>query len=50
MTTKNLIWEIRVGGGEGGNKKTIAQKGGLGQFPDLREAWSERGSCVFEGG
>ena len=41
--------------GEGGSWKTqyiggIAQKEGLGQFPDLR-AWQERGAAAFfEGG
>ena len=39
----------------GGSQKTnidgggLPQKGGLGQFTDLRGAWQERGG-VFEGG
>ena len=28
----------------------IVQKGGLGQFADLRGAWQERGGGVLEGG
>ena len=28
----------------------MPKKGGLGQFVDLRGAWQERGSDVFEGG
>ena len=42
-------------GGGGGSRKTnieggIAEKGGLGQFTNLRGAWQERGGCVLEGG
>ena len=54
VTTKNLIWEISVekegGGGWGVNKKNNCLKRGLGQFADLRGAWSKRGGGIFEGG
>ena len=46
VTTKNLICKNRVGG----STKKITQKGELGQFADLKEAWSERGGGFFEGG
>ena len=28
----------------------LPERGGLGQFGDLRGAWQERGGVVFEGG
>ena len=37
-----------VGVGSGVTKKQLPKKGGLGQFADLRGAWSKRGDGVFE--